>query len=74
MNLLDLTAVELANEIKNGNTTAIDAMKAVIDKVEAMEEGLNCYVTFDKEAAIKELRKRTNFYDQKIVDVLDSLV
>ena len=57
MNLLDLTAVELANEIKNGNTTAIDAMKAVIDKVEAMEEGLNCYVTFDKEAAMAEAMK-----------------
>ena len=29
---------------------------------------------FDKEAAIKELRARPNFYDQKIVDMLDSLV
>ena len=54
MNLLNLTAVELANEIKNGNTTAVDAMKAVLDRMEAVEEELNCYVTIDREAAMAE--------------------
>ena len=54
MNLLDLTAVELANEIKNGNTTAVDAMKAVLDRIEAVEEDLNCYVTIDRECAMAE--------------------
>lgn len=54
MNLLDLTAVELANEIKKGNTTAVDAMKAVLDRMEAVEDELNCYVTIDREAAMAE--------------------
>lgn len=53
MNLLDLTAVELAKEIKAGNTTAVEAMKAVIEQIETSESELNCYVTFDKEAAMK---------------------
>lgn len=53
MNLLDLTAVELAKEIKAGNTTAVEAMKAVIEQIETTESELNCYVTFDKEAAMK---------------------
>ena len=38
MNLLDLTAVELAKEIKAGNTTAVEAMQAVIDQIEKTEE------------------------------------
>ena len=54
MNLLDLTAVELANEIKKGNATAVDAMKAVLDRMEAVEDELNCYVTIDREAAMAE--------------------
>ena len=53
MSLLDLTAVELAGEIKAGHTTAVEAMKAVIEQIENSEETLNCYVTFDKEAALK---------------------
>lgn len=53
MNLLNLTAVELAGEIKAGNTTAVEAMKAVIEQIETTESELNCYVTFDKEAAMK---------------------
>lgn len=53
MNLLDLTAVELAKEIKAGNTTAVEAMKAVIEQIETSESELNCYVTFDKDTAMK---------------------
>lgn len=57
MNLLDLTAVELAKEIKAGSTTAVEAMKAVIEQIEKKESELNCYVTFDKEAAMKAAEK-----------------
>ena len=54
MSLLDLTAVELAKEIKAGKTTAVEAMQAVIGQIEQSEADLNCYVTFDKEAALAE--------------------
>ena len=47
MSLLDLTAVELAKSIKEGKTTAVEAMQAVIDQIEKYEQDYNCYVTFD---------------------------
>ena len=49
MSLLDYTAVELAAKIKAGETTATEAMEAVIAQIEKSEDELNCYVTFDKE-------------------------
>ena len=33
MSLLELTAVELAKEIKAGKTTAVEAMKAVLEQI-----------------------------------------
>ena len=51
MGLLDLTAVELAGEIKAGHATAVDAMKAVTDMID--KSALNCYITYDREKAIK---------------------
>lgn len=53
MSLLDLTAVELGKKIKAGEVTAVEAMEAVIAQIESTEEDLNCYVTFDKEDALK---------------------
>lgn len=61
MGLLDLTAVELAGQIKSGKTTAVEAMEAVIENIDSKEEELNCYVTFDREAALsaaKEAQKK----------------
>ena len=46
----------------------------VVESFIALISRRNYRGIFDKEAAIKELRARPNFYDQKIVDVLDSLV
>ena len=71
MNLLDLTAVELANEIKNKNITATDAMKAVLDRIEAVESDYNCYVTLDKEAAMAEaMRVQKEIEEGKITGPL----
>ena len=61
MGLLDLTAVELAGQIKSGKATAVEAMEAVIANIDSKEEELNCYVTFDREAALsaaKEAQKK----------------
>lgn len=61
MGLLDLTAVELAGQIKSGKTTAVEAMEAVIANIDSKEEELNCYLTFDREAALsaaKEAQKK----------------
>lgn len=61
MGLLDLTAVELAGQIKSGKATAVEAMETVIANIDSKEEELNCYVTFDREAALsaaKEAQKK----------------
>ena len=61
MGLLDLTAVELAGQIKSGKTTAVEAMEAVIANIDSKEGELNCYVTFDREASLsasKEAQKK----------------
>ncbi len=56
MSLLDLTAVQLAAAIKAGEATAVEAMEAVIARIEEREAELNCYVTFDKEAALERAK------------------
>ena len=57
MSLLDYTAVELAAKIKAGETTATQAMEAVIAQIEKSEDELNCYVTFDKDKALAAAKK-----------------
>ena len=57
MSLLDLTAVELSKEIKAGKVTAVEAMQAVLDKINEREDELNCYVTIDKEKALDEAKR-----------------
>lgn len=53
MNILDLSAVELAAKIKAKEITVKEAAEAVISQIEKKEESLNCYVTIDKEGALK---------------------
>lgn len=54
MDILDLSAVELAAKIKAGEVTAVEATEAVLAQIEKSEEALNCYVTLDKEDALKK--------------------
>ena len=61
MELLKYSAVELAAAIKEGKTTAIEAMEATLSKIEETESKINAYVTIDKEAALvaaKEAQKK----------------
>ena len=53
MNILDYTACELAEKIKNHEVTVLEATKAVLDQIDSTEELYNCYVTVDKEGALK---------------------
>lgn len=57
MSLIDMTAVELAAAIKEGKTTAVDAALSVLAQIEEKEEILHCYVTVDKEGALKSARE-----------------
>ncbi len=52
MDILAYSAVELAQVIKAGETTAVEAMKAVLDRIDASEKSIHAYVTIDREAAL----------------------
>lgn len=54
MGITDMTAVELAAAIKAGKTTAVEAAKAVLSLIAEKEKELNCYVTVDKEGALRQ--------------------
>lgn len=53
MSLMSLTAVELGKKIKAKEVTVKEAVDAAIAQIEKSEEILNCYVTVDKEGALK---------------------
>ncbi|MBP3602667.1 MAG: Asp-tRNA(Asn)/Glu-tRNA(Gln) amidotransferase subunit GatA [Lachnospiraceae bacterium] len=54
MNILNMTAASLAVAIKNKEVTVMDATKAVLEQIEKTESTYNCYVTVDKEGALKQ--------------------
>ena len=64
MELLSLSAVELGTAIREGRTTAVEAMQAVLDKIDQTEEQYNCYVTVDREGALR----RASAVQKKIED------
>lgn len=53
MDILAYTAVELACAIKAGEITVVEAMEAVLERIEEQEADLHAYITVDKEAALK---------------------
>ncbi len=54
MCITDMTAVELAAAIREGKATAVEALQAVLTRIEEKDKELNCYVTVDKEGALKQ--------------------
>lgn len=55
--LLKYTAVELAERIKSGKTTAMEATEAVLDQIKKSEETFHCYVTIDEDGARKKAKE-----------------
>lgn len=54
MSILDMTAVELAAAIRNKEVTVMEATEAVLAQIEKSESKYHCYVTVDKEGALKQ--------------------
>lgn len=54
MDILSLSAVELAAKIKAKEVTVKEAVEAVFARIDEKEKALNCYVTLDKEGALKK--------------------
>lgn len=57
MELLSLSAVELGKAIREGRTTAVEAMEAVLERTEQAEPLYNCYITIEKEKALEKARQ-----------------
>lgn len=71
MDILSLSAAELAAKIKEKEVTVKEAVEAVFARIEEKEKALNCYVTLDKEGALKqaeEVQKKIN--DGKLAGAL----
>ena len=57
MDILSYSAVELATAIKEGKVTAVEAMEAVLARIDERETDINAYVTIDKDAALKAAKE-----------------
>lgn len=57
MNITDMTAVQLSAAIKEGKTTAVEAVEAVFARIEEEDKKYNCYVTVDREGAVAQAKK-----------------
>lgn len=54
MDILDMTAVSLGAAIKNKEVTVKEAVEAALARIEEKESEYNCYVTVDREGALKQ--------------------
>ena len=57
MEILDLSAASLGTAIKEGKVTAVEAMQAVLDRIDRTEGSYNCYVSIDREGALRRARE-----------------
>ncbi|MGN0512763.1 MAG: Asp-tRNA(Asn)/Glu-tRNA(Gln) amidotransferase subunit GatA [Lachnospiraceae bacterium] len=64
MNLMSLTAVELGRKIKEKEVSVVDAVNACIEQIEAKDSEFNCYVTVDKEGALKRAQEVQKLIDE----------
>ena len=61
---MSLTAVELGKKIKAKEVTVLEATKAALAAIEERESKYNCYVTVDKEGALKRAEEEQKLIDQ----------
>ncbi len=53
MDILSYTAAGLAAAIKEGRTTAVEAMEAALARIDTAEKDINAYITVDREGALR---------------------
>lgn len=57
MSILDMTAVELAEAIRAGRATAVEATEAALARIEQSDQVYRCYVTVDRDGALAQAVK-----------------
>lgn len=63
MEIYEMTALEIAQKIKDREISCEDAVNSVAESIEKKDGVYNCYTSFDKEAALEKAQKA-----QKLVD------
>ncbi len=54
MSILEMTAVELGRKIKSREVSVVQATKAALEQIKALEPAVHAYVTVDEEGALKK--------------------
>jgi len=54
VNLVELTAVQLAERLRNRDLSAVDLTQAVLDRIDAVEGTIGSYVTVTRDAALQQ--------------------
>lgn len=57
MDILELTAVELGQKIKAKEISVVEAVQAYLDRIDAVEDAVNSFVTVDKEGALAQAKE-----------------
>ena len=63
MDILKLTALELAHEIKTGKITCVEAVKAVYKAYSEKDSSINAYISLDLDYALKRANEIQNRID-----------
>ena len=53
MSILELTAVELGKKIKDKEITVVEATKAALEQIKAVESDVHGYVSYDEESELR---------------------
>lgn len=64
MEIYEMTALEVAEKIRNKEITAVDAVNSVAKAVEAKDKTYNCYTHFNKELALEKAEKAQKLIDE----------
>lgn len=67
MDLLSYSAVELAAAIKEGKATAVEAMEAVLSRIEEKDGEINAYVTIDRDVALSAAKEAQQKIDAGVL-------
>ncbi len=64
MEIYEMTALEVAEKIRNKEITAVDAVNSVAKAVEEKDDTYNCYTHFNKELALEKAEKAQKLIDE----------
>lgn len=57
MEIFEMTALQVAEKIRNKEITAMDAVESVAKSIEQKDETYNCYVSYDKDDALERAQQ-----------------